>query len=482
MTPTRPLLATGMLDAVLGGGLLPASVSVVIGPPGAGKTVLASQILFQAAGQGIPTLILTTASEGLTKLLEHLRGFTFFDETVVGSTLQVLAFQALVAPTLAETSAALMRAIRESGARLVLIDGWQSLSSATGEMHSDKSLLSILAAQVSYLGVTVLVTVAGDGRDVRYTETFTAVDAIINLQYTVERGQHQRALEVVKQRGHPHLPGLHGYRITRDGIKVLPQIELYPPVVHRPHPEGRYPFDLPELDTLLGGGLPAGSTTLVAGAPGVGKTVLALAWALAGARAGRRTLLLTFGEQERELRSKAAAFGLPLGAALEHGTIELVRLEPIDINPDAVAIDLLARLDDPTITQVIIDDIAFLLRAIADRGYRYFAAVRAQLYGRGITTVSLLEIDPFGGFQLNLSNLPVAVMADNLIVIQKHIDDMVRSMLAVLRMRTSQFDPTIRQIVLDAAAVQVLTPGATGAGVLSLVANETGSTAPQSDA
>src|SRR3712207_5128623 len=188
------------LDTVLGGGLPPDVLGVIVGPPGAGKTVLAGQIAFATAQAGVPVLVLTLYAEGHAKLLDHLRTFAFFDEAVIGSTLTLLALQPLIQDDAAATAATLARTIRETGAQLVVIDGVQGLDVQLDRPGAVRQLLARLASQLSYLRVPLLMTLVGDARSGRAGPELTTTDLIINLAYTLEAGRHVRRLEVVKQR------------------------------------------------------------------------------------------------------------------------------------------------------------------------------------------------------------------------------------------------------------------------------------------
>jgi circadian clock protein KaiC len=123
-------------------------------------------------------------------------------------------------------------------------------------------------------------------------------------------------LEVLKQRGRAQLAGTHSYTITGTGATITPQLEVREPQELQPRPTGRMAFDLAELDRLMEGGLTAGTTTLLVGAPGVGKTTLGLVWALAGAEPTNTSVVVSFDERLPDLQVKAAflGLGLPVGS------------------------------------------------------------------------------------------------------------------------------------------------------------------------
>jgi circadian clock protein KaiC len=481
MAPQGALIRTAVpgLDPILGGGYTANDLLFIIGAPGAGKTILGSQMIFAAARERTPTLILTTLSEGHVKLMEHLSGFAFYDESLVGGAVQLLALQTLVVADPAATATAIARTIRESGAKLVLIDGFQRIAPLLPEAANIRRLLASLSSQLSYLNATVIVTLAGDARDSQQYAELTTADSIIGLDYTLEARKHYRYLEVVKRRGGAQLPGQHYYRIDTAGISVFPRLEVYPEPASHPHRGGRATFGLPELDMVLGGGLTAGTSTVLAGAPGTGKTTLGLHWALNDAHPDGHTLYIALHERPSQLQEKAAAFGLNLSAALESGAVKLLSLELVDLNPDIVAHALVTALVGTGARRLVIDDVNPLVNVLGPRAPDYFAALSAHLYGEGITSLILLEIAPFTGFHLDLTDTPVGILGENVVVIQQQeASGLLRRILAVLRMRFSDYDRTIRELFFNANGVRVLAPADTAVGVLHAAAAASGGVAP----
>ncbi len=474
------LLATGVagLDELLGGGVSQNALVFFVGAPGAGKTVLASQILFHAVQHGAPGLLLTTYSEGQTKLLGHLRPFSFFNEQAIGSSLTLLSLPSLVGSNIDVDAAALIKAIRESGAHVVLLDGIQSLTDQFHDPTAIRRLLATLTTLLSYLNVTLLITLTGLARDELTTQELTTADVVLGLDFGVDGWRHTRRVEVLKQRGRAHLAGFHSYTITSNGVHIIPRLEARPLRESEQRPSGRVPFDLPELDQLLGGGVTAGTTTLLVGAPRVGKTILALYWSLAGGAEGGTTVFLSFDERLPDIHAKAAVFRMPLQSALDADAFTLLYLSPVELNPDEAAARLLATLT-PKTTCVVIDNIRVLVQSLGPRAHDYVTALRSHLYAAGVTTMILLEITPFAGLQFDVEHQPWSLLADNIVIVQQVVAlGAVRRILAVLKMRLSASDATLRELILDEQGIRVLTPPESTPGVLDDTARSTGLTAP----
>src|SRR5689334_4525953 len=142
MTVEDMLLPTGLpgLDTILGGGFNHPSLAVIVGPPGAGKTVLASSIIFNAARQGLQTIVVTSFSEGIEQYVQHMRSFGFFEASFLGQSVQLFTLASLVAAEDMAPATALARAIRASGAKVVLLDGFQGADPLLAPEQSIRSM------------------------------------------------------------------------------------------------------------------------------------------------------------------------------------------------------------------------------------------------------------------------------------------------------------------------------------------------------
>jgi len=484
MSEANELFTTGIagLDAVLGGGFSRRELALIVGPPGAGKTVLASHLLFNAARNGTKGLIFTAYSEGNDQYIAHMHNFGFFDRALLGSTIQIFTLASQPADQDASPAITIARMIRQSGAKLVLLDGFQGAAELLPVQTALREVLSALALQIRYLDVTLLVTIAGEVRDPRLHAEMTVADVAIGMHYTINGRRHQRRFEIIKQRGRAQWPGLHSYRLDGQGVHVFPRLESYPPPPGRPQSAERAVFGLPELDQLLGGGLNVGTTTLLAGAPGVGKTTLGLHWALSGARPDASALFLTFGEHAAQLEQKAAAFGLDLSAGQADGSVRVLRISPADIDPDEVAALVLAELASGKVSRLVCDDIVVLVHELGDRSREYLSALNDLVYAANVTSLYMLEIPPFDGLRFHLTNIPLAVFGDNVLVVQQYeLEGQLRRLLAVLRMRLSFFDRTVRELVLDESGVRVLTPAESTFGLPRVGARASSGVAPIDD-
>jgi circadian clock protein KaiC len=467
------LLETGVpnLDRVLGGGLRRASMTLVIGAPGTGKTILAQQIAFQFVERGAPALYLTGYSETHDKLLANGRGLSFFAPEVVGRQIQFLSLMDLLQQGAVEAEEAILATAREQRAALVVLDGFRSMRRLLADDLEAAHFLYSLGAKLALFGATSLVIVEGDADEsARYPE-LTVCDAILSLRRDLQGTRYRRLLDVTKVRGAAPLIGTHSFTIGKDGITVYPRLESIVVPAEPSWTGERAGFALAEIDAMVGGGLTVGTTTLVAGSPGIGKTLLGLHFTSAGVRAQEAALFLGFMEDRIQLRAKARAFGLDLAAAEASGQVRLMILPPYELDADYVA-DLLCKdIEQRGVHRLVIDSVAELDRGLptAERKSDFLAALITYLRGRDVTTYATLDINTIVGPTLEFAGTPLSVVAENLIVLRyAEYRNQLHRLISVLKIRYSNYDRTLREFTItEGRGIELLGPAPPAAGLLT---------------
>lgn len=484
------LLESGVphLDEILGGGFPGGSLVLIVGMPGSGKTTMASQIALHAARSGKTALVLTALSESTNKLIEHLRSFSFFDQSLIGGPLQFLSVQATLSQGLQAISEAIIAETRRAKAHVVILDGFRGIGGERDSQAAREFLYSV-GTTLSALGATIVITSETDPRDPAFFPESTTADVIIGLYYQLKGVRQFRGIEIMKARAAEPLPGLHALTLGVNGAHVYPQLEERiaaevmgadaqtqgaTHLIKRRHealrPDHRAGFGIPAFDTMLHGGLPGRTSTLLAGSLGTGKTLLAIHYALAGVRVGERVVYLGFRETREQLIQAAAPFeiGAELVQALEpDGGLTFIERPPIKLNADILADRLLDSIDRVGAQRLVIDSIAEIEQAILrsldpERLADYLAALLSATRSRNVTALFIKETDKALTTSLDLSADALSILAESMILLQ-HIpyEGSLHRIISILKLRFSDHDSTLREFRIAApAGLYVLAPSA----------------------
>lgn len=470
---TRARLATGVpgFDELLGGGLPEGQTLVVTGDPGAGKTVLCSQIAFAHAREGRSVLFATITSESQDKLLLDLGGFSFFSREPIGERLFFLSLYPALKKGPKEARDLIVKTVIERRAKLLVLDGFRAVRDLWRDEAKMREFLYELGVGVSAAGCSCLITTEyGLPRLLEFPEA-TTVDGIISLTREAAGATSHRRVEIVKLRGQRHHTGRHTLRLNDDGVSMVPRLEAVPRQDRDYEAAAeRVSFARPELDALLRGGLQLGSTTLLAGSTGVGKTLLALQFLAEGAARGEKGVFYAFTEPPRSLIRRADGIGLRMSTHVQSGLVRIEYPPPVEADGDELAQDIIAKAKEFGARRLVVDDLLELEEAVSPPGRlrAFFTALMVRLRSLGATSIFTKQISKLVGVELDFTDTPIASVAENLLFL-RHVElaGKLHRVLSILNLRDSAFDADLREFVITDEGIRVLGPMQGAHGLLT---------------
>jgi circadian clock protein KaiC len=356
------------LDALLAGGLPKGSVSILGGPPGSGKTILSQQICFHNATPARPALYFNTLSEPTAKSLRHIRPFAFFDPTKVETSVRFVDLGVLVRTEgLGPAAAFVMDHIKRVKPALVVVDSFKVFDDLEVSRERLRKFGYELAVNLMAWQVTALLLGEYAPQDIATNPLFSIVDGLVTLTQRQRFGEQQRLLQIVKMRGTDHDRNEHPFALTEAGVEVFaPRITMRREDRAPDGPTQRCRTGVSKLDALLGEGIPRGSSLLIGGVAGTGKTALLLEFIYRGAQAGEKGVFFSFEETPERLLAAARGFGWSLEREVERGRVEIVFIPQPDISVERHLGAMHERVAALGARRVAVDSVSVFLHKIDD--------------------------------------------------------------------------------------------------------------------
>jgi circadian clock protein KaiC len=447
-----PRVATGIpgLDVVLQGGLFQGSIMIVRGAPGAGKTILTNQIMFHAIRQGGRAAYISLLGESNSRLFAYLSSLSFFQPDAIGDALLYHSASHVVERgDLAELLEMGKHVIFGHKAQVLVIDGLATIGALGESPLAVKQFIRSLQAYCENQQCTAFLLQNNDDRQYHLD---TTVDAIFVLHNSQSVTGGMRELELRKLRGSRYLEGRHQFIITGDGIHVYPRTEavlrLAPPPISLPE---RVSSGIAAVDTMLGGGFPAASMTMVFGTPGSGRTFLGQYFLMAGAAQNQPGLYVGFNEPPGELLLKADQIGLNFTAAVDANAIHVMWQPAFENIADALIEQMLTIIRQHGVRRLVIDGLEGLQQGIRppERTQNMLAALMVELRRLHVTTLFTLELQSLGSPSVEIPVRDVSMLADNIIFLRTvELHSELRRLISIQKMRRSDFDKTLREFAI----------------------------------
>jgi circadian clock protein KaiC len=460
------LFATGIvgLDDILGGGLARNHLYLIEGDPGTGKTTIAMQFLMEGTRLGQKGLYVTL-SESKNELLEiaeshgwSLDGIDVFELAPDEKQLKPEAQYTVFNPSeieLADTTNAVLSEVERLQPARVVFDSLSELRLLARD--SLRYRRQILGLKQYFSGRKCTVLLLDDRTAEGHDLQLQSIAHGVIMMESVEReyGIKRRRLEVKKLRGSRFREGFHDYTIKRGGV------EVYPRLVASEHFFTFQPTQLksglPALDTLLGGGLDSGTSTLLLGPAGCGKSTIAVRYAVSAVEQGGHAALFAFDETLATLVIRGKGLGLDIKKHVDSGNLFLRQVDAAELSPGQLVHEIRQLVEKQDLKLLIIDSLNGFLNAMP--GEKFLAMqlheLLAYLSQKGITTLMTVAQHGFVGTNID-TPVDVSYLADTVLLFRYfEAAGEVRQALSVIKKRSGEHERTIRELVMKNGAITV---------------------------
>lgn len=458
-------LPTGVqgLDEILGGGLPEYSFNIIAGAPGCGKTTIAHQIAFANATPERPALYFTVLGEPALKMLRYQQQFSFFDSTRLNNAVRFINLsQVVLEQNLEAVLGEIVREVESFSPAIVVVDSFRTVVRSTAASNGEAEMQNFvqrLALHLTSWQATTFLIGEYTEMETRYNPVFTVSDGLLWVSQNVERNSVVRKLQVMKLRGQLSIPGLHTFRITGDGVQAFPRNLGLGGRQKVTKERVKLSLGNAELDSLVGGGIPAGDSLLVAGPSGSGKSVIATQFVHEGLRQGEPAIVVIFEERPDEYTGRAQSLGLDFEGPQQHGMLVILYLRPLDLSVDEAMRKILDAVATHSAKRVVIDSLAGFEMALAPGFRADFLESIYRMIGaltrNGVTVISTVEVaESFT--EISLSHYSISFLSDDIIRLRYvEIDGKLRKILMVVKMRAGNHSKDIREFEITDTGLAV---------------------------
>jgi circadian clock protein KaiC len=475
---TRGRSATGIkgLDDVLGGGLIRDRLYLLDGDPGAGKTTLSLQYLLEGARQGEQGLYVTlsetreeltavAASHGWSldalEIVELIAG-----EKELAGDAQVTMYHPSEVE-LSETTKTVLDAVERVNPQRVIFDSLSEMRLLA--QSSLRYRRQILALKQFFIGrhctVLLLDDRTAEGSD---TQLQSIAHGVISLeQMAPEYGAERRRLRVMKFRGTAYRGGYHDFCIREGGLEVYPRLVAaeHKQAFERSH----IASGVTKLDALLGGGPDRGTSTLLLGPAGCGKSTIAVQYAVAAAERGDHSVIFAFDESLATLEARTASLGIRLAQGTRAGQVKVHQIDPAEVSPGQFAYMVREAVERDGARVVVIDSLNGYLNAMPAERFLTIQLHELLTYlGRqGVTTLMVVAQHGLMGSTMQ-TPVDTSYLADSVVLLRYfETRGSVKKAISVVKKRSGAHEDTIRELWFDSKGIHLSEPLTEFHGILT---------------
>ncbi len=454
------------LDEAVHGGLITQNSYLIVGGPGTGKTILSFQWLLEGVRRGESALYITLAEPGgkiernVGSFGWRLEGIEMVDLTpgVATSASPEAEYQVFHPSEVERTPVwqGIYDAVEKHKPTRLVIDSITQLRYLSTDEYQFRKQLLALVAFLDACGCTSFLVLDPTEME-RETSVALAVDGIIRLRRDVSPNRviGLRSIEVQKLRGSDFMSGLHQMRIGAQGVTIFPH-RIEKPSDVQPG-EKQLATGIAHLDDLLGGGLETGTTTIVTGPAGAGKSTLGMKFLTRSVAAGDPAVMYAFEESVQSIVKRCEGVGMPVREMLEAGTLSIVRVNPMELYPDEFLGMVRGAVEREGRRIVMVDSLRGYELAMEEFGTMVanISNLVTYLNGRGVTTLLINEVGNITG-DLKATEFAVSYVADNIILMRyAEYSGRVIKIIACLKKRLGAFQPELRELHINSGGLSV---------------------------
>ena len=473
------IIATGNagLDQVLRGGLPKDRLYLLEGTPGSGKTTLGLQFLFEGVRQGESVLYITLSetSEELRCVAEShgwsLDGVHLFELSAADAVLGGAQEQTILHPwesELGDTIELIQARVDELQPRRLVFDSLSEMRLLAQDPLRYRRQVLALKQFFAGRGLTVLLvddlTASGGERD---NHLHSLCHGVLTLErLTLDFGAARRRLQVQKLRGVDFIAGYHDFVLRRGGLEIYPRMIAagrYQDFVGQP-----VPSNIADMDALLHGGPLRGTSTLITGPAGTGKTTLALQYVTAACARGERCAVYEFDERIGTLLKRAESMGMPLHRYIDEGLLVVHQIDPAELSPGEFAWRVRRDVDENDCRLLVIDSLNGYLAAMPQEQHLILQMHELLSYLSQSGVVTFLINPQHGLVGTMTSSLDISYIAETVVLIRFfEAQGRLRKASSILKHRGGGHEDAIRELRIDTRGIRVGQPLVDFRGVLT---------------
>lgn len=472
-----PVSRTGIagLDEILRGGLPANRLYLLLGAPGVGKTTIALQYLLQGADLGEPGLYIAlseTRSEIESVARSHgwpIDRLSIFELSALEQQLAEESQNTVFHPAdieLNKTTQLLLQQIQRVKPRRLVLDSLSEL-----RLMSDSALRyrrQMLSLKQFFSGEQMTVVLlddhSADGGDLHVQ---SIAHGVITLDQIVsDYGAEKRRIRINKMRGVNFIGGYHDAMIARGGVKVFPR--LIAAEYKRKYIRDMVSSGIKELDDLVGGGLHWGTSALVLGPAGTGKSTLALQFAAAAARRGEKVLMCLFEENVETMMARAGSVGIKVDDLVESKTICVMQIDPAELSPGEFVHLVIDQVREKRTRVVVVDSLNGYMQAMPDAKFLIIQLHELLSFLNRQGVLTLMTVAQHGLVGQMHAPVDLTYLADSVILLRYFEQGgRIKKAVSVIKKRIGQHEDTIREFKIDSGGIRLGQPLEEFHGVLT---------------